>query len=94
MPEEQAFCVLGRIMYEYGLRELYKNNFEDLHCKFYQLERLLQVSPPASLKPSGKTSNLTKCHIMMVIVCVCCMRVCAHIISVYICRHLPVLYAP
>lgn len=44
MPEEQAFCVLVKIMYEYGLRALYKNNFEDLHCKFYQLERLTQVS--------------------------------------------------
>lgn len=44
MPEEQAFCVLVKIMYEYGLRTLYKNNFEDLHCKFYQLERLMQVS--------------------------------------------------
>ncbi|KAG7275257.1 hypothetical protein CRUP_034984 [Coryphaenoides rupestris] len=44
MPEEQAFCVLVKIMYEYGLRSLYKNNFEDLHCKFYQLEKLLQVS--------------------------------------------------
>ncbi|CAI5635459.1 unnamed protein product [Oreochromis niloticus] len=44
MPEEQAFCVLVKIMYEYGLRALYKNNFEDLHCKFYQLERLMQTS--------------------------------------------------
>lgn len=43
MPEEQAFCVLVKIMYVYGLRALYKNNFEDLHCKFYQLERLMQV---------------------------------------------------
>lgn len=43
MPEEQAFCVLVKIMYVYGLRALYKNNFEDLHCKFYQLERLVQV---------------------------------------------------
>ncbi|TRY82896.1 hypothetical protein DNTS_001532 [Danionella cerebrum] len=33
-------------MYNYGLRELYKNNFEDLHCKFYQLERLLQEQLP------------------------------------------------
>ncbi|XP_078075295.1 rab GTPase-activating protein 1-like [Mustelus asterias] len=46
MPEEQAFCVLVKIMYDYGLRELYKNNFEDLHCKFYQLERLLQEQLP------------------------------------------------
>ncbi|KAM4022794.1 rab GTPase-activating protein 1-like isoform 2-T3 [Anomaloglossus baeobatrachus] len=42
MPEEQAFCVLVRIMYDYQFRNLYKNNFEDLHCKFFQLERLLQ----------------------------------------------------
>ncbi|XP_076880719.1 LOW QUALITY PROTEIN: rab GTPase-activating protein 1-like [Brachyhypopomus gauderio] len=46
MPEEQAFCVLVKIMYDYGLRELYKNNFEDLHCKFYQLERLIQEQLP------------------------------------------------
>ncbi|XP_059840911.1 rab GTPase-activating protein 1-like isoform X1 [Hypanus sabinus] len=46
MPEEQAFCVLVKIMYDYGLRELYKNNFENLHCKFYQLERLLQEQLP------------------------------------------------
>ncbi|KAM6963345.1 rab GTPase-activating protein 1 isoform 1-T1 [Aplochiton taeniatus] len=46
MPEEQAFCVLVKIMYEYGLRDLYRNNFEDLHCKFYQLEKLLQEQLP------------------------------------------------
>ncbi|XP_076133924.1 rab GTPase-activating protein 1-like isoform X1 [Alosa pseudoharengus] len=46
MPEEQAFCVLVKIMYEYGLRALYKNNFEELHCKFYQLERLMQEQIP------------------------------------------------
>uniref|UniRef100_K7GA62 Rab GTPase-activating protein 1-like n=1 Tax=Pelodiscus sinensis TaxID=13735 RepID=K7GA62_PELSI len=46
MPEEQAFCVLVKIMYNYGLRDLYKNNFEDLHCKFYQLEKLMQEQLP------------------------------------------------
>ncbi|XP_053549236.1 rab GTPase-activating protein 1-like isoform X1 [Bombina bombina] len=46
MPEEQAFCVLVRIMYDYQFRNLYKNNFEDLHCKFYQLERLMQEQLP------------------------------------------------
>ena len=55
MPEEQAFCVLVKIMYDYGLRDLYKNNFEDLHCKFYQLERLLQVNK--SLAELQKKSN-------------------------------------
>ncbi|XP_035040956.1 rab GTPase-activating protein 1 isoform X2 [Hippoglossus stenolepis] len=42
MPEEQAFSVLVKIMFDYGLRDLFKQNFEDLHCKFFQLERLMQ----------------------------------------------------
>ncbi|XP_061884406.1 rab GTPase-activating protein 1-like isoform X1 [Entelurus aequoreus] len=46
MPEEQAFCVLVKIMFQYGLRALYKNNFEDLHCKFFQLEKLMQEQLP------------------------------------------------
>uniref|UniRef100_A0A8C5MZW9 Rab GTPase-activating protein 1 n=1 Tax=Leptobrachium leishanense TaxID=445787 RepID=A0A8C5MZW9_9ANUR len=46
MPEEQAFSVLVKIMFHYGLRELFKQNFEDLHCKFYQLERLMQEYIP------------------------------------------------
>ena len=43
MPEEQAFCVLVKLMFDYSLREMFKSGFEDLHLKFYQLERLLQV---------------------------------------------------
>ena len=43
MPEEEAFCVLVKVMFDYGLRELYKPGFEELHVKFYQLERLMQV---------------------------------------------------
>uniref|UniRef100_A0A4W4FD35 Rab GTPase-activating protein 1 n=1 Tax=Electrophorus electricus TaxID=8005 RepID=A0A4W4FD35_ELEEL len=46
MPEEQAFSVLVKIMFDYGLRELFKQNFEDLHCKFFQLERLMQEYIP------------------------------------------------
>ncbi|XP_020654211.3 rab GTPase-activating protein 1-like isoform X3 [Pogona vitticeps] len=46
MPEEQAFCVLVKIMYDYGLRDLYKNNLEDLCSKFYQLEKLIQEQLP------------------------------------------------
>lgn len=49
MPEEQAFSVLVKIMFDYGLRELFKQNFEDLHCKFYQLERLMQVKRETTL---------------------------------------------
>ena len=43
MPEEQAFCVLVKIMFDYGMRELFRQHFELLHLKFYQLERLMQV---------------------------------------------------
>lgn len=50
MPEEQAFSVLVKIMFDYGLRELFKQNFEDLHCKFYQLERLMQVGAQTCVK--------------------------------------------
>ena len=43
MPEEQAFCVLKKILFDYGMRNLFKQGFEELHLKFYQLERLIQV---------------------------------------------------
>jgi hypothetical protein len=43
MPEEQAFCVLVEIMFKYKLRDLFKQGFEELHLKFFQLERLMQV---------------------------------------------------
>ena len=44
MPEEQAFTVLVKACFDYGLRDLFKQGFEDLHLKFYQLERLMEVS--------------------------------------------------
>ncbi|CAK8675234.1 unnamed protein product [Clavelina lepadiformis] len=46
MPEEQAFCVLIKIMFQYKMRNLFKNGFEDLHLKFYQLERLIEDLMP------------------------------------------------
>ncbi|KAK3719378.1 hypothetical protein RRG08_029534 [Elysia crispata] len=46
MPEEQAFCVLVKIMYDYQLRKLFKHGFLELHLKFYQLERLMQDQLP------------------------------------------------
>lgn len=44
MPEEQAFCLLVRLMYGYGLRELYKDGFEALYMRLHQLDRLMEVS--------------------------------------------------
>jgi Rab GTPase-activating protein 1 len=43
MPEERAFCVLVRIMFDYGMRELFKTGFDALHLRFYQLQRLVKV---------------------------------------------------
>ncbi|KAL3099475.1 hypothetical protein niasHS_002930 [Heterodera schachtii] len=42
MPEERAFCVLVRIMFDYGLRELFKTGFDALHLRFHQLQRLVE----------------------------------------------------
>ena len=46
MPEEQAFGVLVEIMFAYGLRDLYRENFEQLQLRFYQLNRLLEKKMP------------------------------------------------
>uniref|UniRef100_A0A2R5LGU6 Putative rab gtpase-activating protein 1 n=1 Tax=Ornithodoros turicata TaxID=34597 RepID=A0A2R5LGU6_9ACAR len=46
MPEEQAFGVFCKIMGEYGLRDLFRNSFEFLHLKLFQLERLVEDQLP------------------------------------------------
>ncbi|KAG0721039.1 Rab GTPase-activating protein 1 [Chionoecetes opilio] len=46
MPEEQTFCVLKRVMFEYGLRELFRDGFEVLHMRFYQLGKLIEEHIP------------------------------------------------
>lgn len=46
MPEEQTFCVLTKVMFEYGLRDLFKENFEILHMRFFQLGRLMEEQLP------------------------------------------------
>ncbi|XP_012282451.1 rab GTPase-activating protein 1-like isoform X3 [Orussus abietinus] len=50
MPEEQAFCVLVKLMYDYGLRDLYKDRFDNLHMRFYQLNRLMEDQLPELYK--------------------------------------------
>ncbi|EGT54899.1 CBN-TBC-11 protein [Caenorhabditis brenneri] len=42
MPEEQAFCTLVKIMFKYGLRDLFKLGFDNLHLRFFQLTALLK----------------------------------------------------
>lgn len=42
LDEEQAFCVLVKVMVDYGLRDLFKQGFESLHLRLHQLERLIE----------------------------------------------------
>lgn len=46
MPEEEAFCVLVALMYDFGLRDLYKDGFELLKLHLYQLNRLMKDQMP------------------------------------------------
>ncbi|XP_065362492.1 rab GTPase-activating protein 1-like isoform X3 [Calliphora vicina] len=46
MPEEDAFCVLVSLMYDYSLRDLYKQGFEVLYLRLYQLDRLIKDHLP------------------------------------------------
>ncbi|KAF2424386.1 RabGAP/TBC [Tothia fuscella] len=47
MPEEEAFCMLVRLMSKYGLRELFIEEMPGLHLHLYQFERLLEEFEPA-----------------------------------------------
>ena len=47
MPEEEAFCLLVRMMNKYGLRELFIQDMPGLHLHLYQFERLLEDLEPA-----------------------------------------------
>lgn len=46
MPEEQAFCVLVKIMHDYGLRYCLRDGFETLYLRFYQLDRFIEDQIP------------------------------------------------
>ncbi|OJD33339.1 gtpase activating protein [Diplodia corticola] len=47
MPEEEAFCLLVRLMNKYGLRDLFVHDMPGLHLHLYQFERLLEEFEPA-----------------------------------------------
>jgi hypothetical protein len=47
MPEEDAFCVFVRLMYDYKMRDLFKPSMADLGLSFFQLERLVEELYPA-----------------------------------------------
>jgi len=41
MPDEEAFCVLIRLMEGYNMRGLYTPNMEGLQLRLYQYDQLL-----------------------------------------------------
>ena len=47
MPEEEAFCLLVRLMNKYQVRELFIQDMPGLHLHLYQFERLLEDLEPA-----------------------------------------------
>ncbi|KAK8039472.1 GTPase activating protein [Apiospora rasikravindrae] len=47
MPEEEAFCLLVKLMHEYKLRDLFVQDMPGLHMRLYQFERLLEDLEPA-----------------------------------------------
>ncbi|KAL9126789.1 MAG: hypothetical protein Q9217_004216 [Psora testacea] len=47
MPDEEAFCLLVRLMNQYHLREMFIQNMPGLHLHLYQFERLLEDLEPA-----------------------------------------------
>ncbi|KAL6823992.1 rab-GTPase-TBC domain-containing protein [Trichoderma camerunense] len=47
MPEQEAFCLLVRLMNHYGLRDLFIHDMPGLHRHLYQFERLLEDLEPA-----------------------------------------------
>lgn len=43
MNEEQAFSVIVKIMYDYNLRDFYKDDLRNFRIKLYQLTRMIEV---------------------------------------------------
>lgn len=61
MPEEEAFCLLVRLMHNYELRSLFVQDMPGLHMRLYQFERLLEDMEPAlycHLKRRGISPHL------------------------------------
>ena len=43
MTEKNAFRILIKVMFDYEIRKLYENSFQNLHLRLYQLNRLIEV---------------------------------------------------
>ncbi|ORX89242.1 TBC-domain-containing protein [Basidiobolus meristosporus CBS 931.73] len=61
MPEEEAFCVLVRLMRAYGLRGHFTPQMETLHLRLYQFDHLLEEYLPnlhKHMKAESVTSSM------------------------------------
>lgn len=47
MPEQEAFCLVVRLMNQYHLRDLFIQDMPGLHMRLYQFDRLLEDFEPA-----------------------------------------------
>ena len=47
MPDEEAFCVLVRLMKDYNLRELYTPQMTGLQMRLYQYDKLVEELFPS-----------------------------------------------
>ncbi|KAJ1566646.1 GTPase-activating protein, partial [Cladochytrium tenue] len=50
MPDEEAFCVLVKLMKGYNFRELFTKSMSGLQLRLYQFDRLLEETLPAVAK--------------------------------------------
>ena len=67
MPEEQAFAVLIKIMYQYRHRDVFKTNFYQLHLMFYQLDRLLKVCMYSGTSDNGHSEEWQEANSLSIV---------------------------
>ncbi len=56
MPEEEAFIMLVKIMYDYHVREMFKSGFAELHLKFYQVSAQVNYSTSINVFKGNRVS--------------------------------------
>eukprot|EP00047_Mylnosiga_fluctuans_P022541 m.121517 g.121517 ORF g.121517 m.121517 type:complete len:820 (+) comp9299_c0_seq8:1274-3733(+) len=96
MPEEEAFTMFVKIMYDYGVRDMFKQGFENLQLKLYQLGRLMEEHVPdvatyfASL---GVVPHMYASQwFLTLFVAKFSLPMVYHIMDMFLCEGLPVLF--
>ena len=65
IEEEESFELLCHLMYDLGLRKLYKPNMAGLQVSMYQLARLMRYDNIISLSYNYNRDLLRKCGIFL-----------------------------